>query len=152
MKKVLLLIAVIFSVTTFAQSKFPDQCKIMDSQFAQDNLLLVSKNSTPRIYAITNVGRNPVWLNHEKKNAGMGAGFASQLYPNHWSALLVNETNFPVSCHAQTRKGEMLTVSCQKILRVCEFENVHTIKSGQYWVVENVMQSELKPRIAARGF
>ena len=152
MKKLLLLASVFFSVTTFAQAKFPDQCKIMDSQFAQDNLLLVSKNSTPRLYAITNVGKNPVWLNHEKKNAGMGAGFASQLYPNHWSALLVNEANFPVTCHAQTTKGQMLNVSCQKILRVCEFNNVTITKSGQYWVVENVMQSELKPRINARGF
>ncbi|MDP1573934.1 MAG: hypothetical protein Q8L78_03245 [Coxiellaceae bacterium] len=153
MKKVLFLLLVVFSVTIFGQTKFPAQCKIPDVKFTQDHLLLFSKKITPRVYAITNIGKHPIWLNHEKKNpgAGMGAGFASQLYPNHWSALLVDGTDFLVSCQQQNAKGIMVAVTCQKVLRVCQFKNIHTAKLGEYWLVENVIQSQLMPRIKERG-
>lgn len=146
-----LLLSGVFSVTVFAQTQFPAHCSPVDFKFSQNNAVLIAKKITSRVYAITNVGKDPVWINHQKQNPGAGAGFASQLYPDHWSALLVNSKNFSMDCHVQQSNG-MAVVPCEKVLKLCEFEDIHTSKSGEFWVVENVPQSQLMQHITARGF
>lgn len=153
MKRILLLPVALLSLSIFAKEPaFPPQCKDIGVNYANGDAMLIAKKITSRVYGISNISKDPIWMNHENPNGGgMGAGFASQINPGNWSALLVGQNDFSVDCHVQTKTG-MTVVPCQKVLRVCEFQKLHTMKQGQYWVVENVPASQLMEHLKIRGF
>ncbi|MCX7125459.1 MAG: hypothetical protein NTU49_06895, partial [Gammaproteobacteria bacterium] len=88
MKKIILLISILFSTSLFAITKFPNQCRISGVRFLKESVSLFSQHTAkPRLYAIENTGKKAIWLTHNAKNPSASAGWASQLMPNHWSAI-----------------------------------------------------------------
>lgn len=156
MKSKILMAAVLFPVATFALAKFPTQCRVSGLRYVHSDIALFSQHtSSPRLYVFENTGLSPIWLNHTDKNkGGMGAGWASQLFPRHWSALLVTQRNFDLMCQMQTKTRGMVTVPCKKVLHACQFSQFTSknLVAGGYWVTESVPYRMLESRIRARGF
>lgn len=156
MKSKIIMAAVLFPVATFALAKFPTQCRVSGLKYSHADISLFSQHTSyPRLYVFENAGAHPIWLNHSDKNkGGMDAGWASQLFPHHWSALLVTQRRFDLTCQTQTKSHGMVTVPCKKVLRACQFSEF-TSKNpvgGGYWVAESVPYRALESRIRARGF
>lgn len=154
MKKMIISLGLIlFSVMGFAANSFPPLCRISGLQFSRDDLMLFSQHTTkPRLYAIHNISHYPLWITHNVKNPSASAGWASQLSPNNWSALLVTRKKFNVICQVQTKSG-IKNIDCGKVIRVCQYSHVyskHPLDAG-YWAVENVPLKSLASKIRARG-
>lgn len=97
--------------------------------------LQTEKNATPVIYLFKNQAEYPIILNHHKKNPGAGAGWASILNPNKWSALFITENNFTLRCDRLEDK-HYKAAECK--LLVCSWDGIMpNNKMGNYWVAED---------------
>ena len=144
----------LLSTPLFAVNQLPPQCRVSGLQFTQKTVSLFSQHTAkPRLYAIENIGKKPIWITHTVKNPSASAGWSSQLMPHHWSVLLVTQRNFDLGCRWQSKSGKMQAVSCQSFLHICQysdFKSAYPIDAG-YWAVENVLFSQLSQRLNARG-
>jgi len=155
MKLKSLFVLSVLPITVFAAQKFPSQCRVSGLKYTHDDIALFSQHTAnPRLYVLENTGKHPIWLNHDDNKGGVGAGWASQLFPQHWSALLVTKHNFDLTCHWQNKAGHMEKLPCHSIVRVCQFSEFDSKNpvGGGYWVTENVPYHALESRIRARGF
>ncbi len=154
MKKIILCLSAL-PVIAFANTQFAKQCQVSGIKYSHKSVSLFSQHTAkPRLYAIENTSKHPIWLNHQRKQVGMGAGWASELFPNHWSALLVTKRVFGLQCQIAKKSGGMPSVPCKKVLHVCQFGQFDSKNPmmGGYWVVENVLFPALEPRMRKRGF
>ena len=154
-RAIILSLVTLFSMTSFAAEKFSDQCRNSGISFEQNDVSFFSQHTAkPRLYAITNHFFHPIWLTNSEKSAGVGAGWDSQLSPHQWSVLLVTQKNFSLKCHWQKKPGVISNIPCDKVITVCQFSDftVNHPVSGGYWVTENILFSQLIPRIQKRGF
>lgn len=147
---------IIFSVSAFAVTKFPTQCRVSGLRYEKDNVVLFAQHTAkPRLYVMENVARHPIWVIHERKNnPGAGAGWASQMMPTHWSSLLVTRPHFSLTCQFQEKSGKVKTIPCKAVLRACQYSQFFSknpISSG-YWVAENLPYAALALHIRKRGF
>lgn len=152
MKKTTLLLAALAAVPaiTFANTKLPTMCAVAGAKFQGHSLSMFSFGKTkPRLYAIKNIGTQPIWLTH-----GMSGGWDSQLSPNHWMSILVTDRHFRYGCAVSKPSGGMKKIDCSKTLVFCEFAGFtsKTPVTNGYLVTENVLFPALESKIAARGF
>lgn len=153
--KLLLITFIIFPLTIFAIEKFPTHCRISGLRFSHHSILFFSQHTAmPRLYAIKNISKKIIWLTYERKNPGAGAGWDTQLSPQHWSAILITRRQFNLQCHFQNKSGVMMRVPCEHVIRACQFSEFysHHPIGGSYWIVENALFHDLIPHIRARGF
>lgn len=145
----------IFPALIFSAELFPSQCRVSGLRFSHQSIFLFSQHTAkPRLYAIQNSASQPIWLTHEKKNANMSAGFASQLFPQHWSVILITRRDFDLQCSFAQKSGRIVHVPCKRVIRVCQFSEFYFKNplSGGFWVVENVLLPKLEGGMRARGF
>ena len=158
MKKILLSIVILLLISTSALTKttsFPQQCKVSGLRYDKDQLVLFAQHTAkPRLYAIHNISRDALWIVHEGNGSGMQAGWDSTLSAHHWSAILMMHRVFNFQCKAILKNQSMKTVSCQSVLRVCQFSSWYAKHpmSGGYWVAENLPLPTLMHHLHARGF
>lgn len=145
---------ILFSVNNFAADQFPSHCEHTGLKFSHGKIILFSQHTAkPRLYAIHNISHDPLWITHNVKNPSASAGWASQLSPMHWSALLVTRHRFNLICQIQEKSGGMKNVACGTVVRVCQYSYVypkHPVDAG-YWAVENVPFKALASKIRERG-
>lgn len=154
-----LIALLLLPVTVLALTHFPHQCRVSGVRFSKESAILFSQHTAkPRLYVIHSISTQSIWLTHEDLNragsAGWAAGWASSLSPNHWSALLVTQKNFFLSCHYQQKSGRMMTLPCNQLIHICQYSDFYSKHpmGGGYWVAENLPRHVLEPQILKRGF
>lgn|SRR3990167_806921 len=154
MKKIFFTIILIFSSSVFSATLFPKACQVSGLRYHHDAVILFSQHTAkPRLYAIHNISKYPLWITHVVKNPSASAGWASALSPGHWSAILITEHEFNLVCQLQKKTGSMKNIPCSQVIRLCQFSVVNPAHpvDGSYWVVENVALHALVPKIRSRG-
>lgn len=141
------LCGMLISLTGIAATVFPPQCKKVAFAKVSAQTVLLAKSATPRVYAITNVSKQSLWMNHTKADPGASAGFASQIQPGRWSALLIRQKAFEMDCHVVKSSGSLDIASCDQVLQVCQFQRLKVTKPGEFWVVENVPKAALMAHV-----
>lgn len=106
-----------------------------------NNLILpgVSKKSRVQTYFFQNKSTQGIWIDHpQEKNPGMSAGWASYIRPNNWSALVINKSNFALSC-ASIQPGKVVYLNCSKVIGVCTPQHIMLTKkvTGNFWLTED---------------
>lgn len=137
----IILIAVLssFCCTVFATLQGLN-CKTRQIRQSAGNYYLnMHPTNHSQLYLIQNQGTKAVFLNHYKKIAGAGAGWASHLDAGLWSALVVSQDRFKLDCKTQT--GRLQKDHCQ--LKVCLYPQNFPLKSGDYWLSENKTEREI---------
>jgi len=147
MKRMMIFLCGLFSAVVFTNI-FANNCIPVDLAYTKNVVLLNTRVAKSAVYVLSNTSLKPLWLNHEKQNPGAGAGFASQLFPKKWSALLITQKAFSVSCQVST-PGGMTAVPCRSVLKICQFQGLHLTKSGDYWVAESVTHPVMMKKIAS---
>jgi len=98
-------------------------------------------NQPSNVYLIYNASAQPVWLNHES-SSGVSAGWASQIWPAHYSVLVLGQSKklFTLSCQAASFKP----LACDGRVRVWSL-GVRSLKplAGGYWLSENTLPTAL---------
>lgn len=128
----------------------PISCPAVKTITANNYLLNTSKNGGPQLFVIHNLSHATVLLNHPlNRDPGAKAGWASEIKPNHWSALLLNSKNFLLNCSSGKK---VHLVNCSKFIRVCEPDlKLDPALSGNYWFVENQTEANFWPAILKRA-
>lgn len=105
-----------------------------------------------KVYFINNVSKESLWVDHPVKNRTAQAGWSSYLRPGQWSALLLNQKNFDLSC-AVIQPGNVINRDCSESLAVCVPSKFvfNSKRKGSYWLVEDQKWDDLLLSLAKRG-
>ena len=116
---------------------------------ASGALVMQSSKAKPKLYQISNVGSQKVALDVDSKAAGVQAGYAVQLDPQHASAFVYNgqaplvwNCQIPAVAPAVAQK-----VSCQTVLKVSNYPSKHlklSATGANYWLLENSPTPDFK--------
>ncbi len=132
---------------------FPEGCSPSGFEFRGDNLVLnTASGSEQSLYLFHNISGSDIWLNHPVEDPGASAGWASNLNTGNWSAFAVNKEGFVLSC-SEMGQGSVKTLTCEKVLKVCRFENpvFKQGESGSYWVSEDKPLKAVLDETGSRG-
>lgn len=151
---------VMFSIMLFSSSSFSAanalaKCETSEIQWQAGEMVLhVEKDHEPNIYFLHNVSKSVfLWLNHEKRDPSASAGWGSQLKPGKWSALMVSQPRFKLTC-AQLVNNAMITISCEGILTACHIDHFDNHSGAAvnttFWIVENATFDEIIQRLQER--
>lgn len=153
------MLVTLFPATLLALANFPHGCRVSGVRFSQGNAMLFSQHTAkPRLYVIHAISKHAIWLTHQDfsraGSAGWAAGWGSSLSPHCWSALLVTQKNFSLSCHDQQKSGHGVKLPCDQLIRICQYSDFYSKHpvGGGYWVAENLAQNVLELHIRQRGF
>lgn len=106
------------------------------AKFKKGFLGLNTVSAGSRIYLLHNISKKTIVFNHETGSA-MNAGWSSTLSPKRWSALLIHQKNFNVSC-TQISSSGVSYLDCSKLIKVCHVTNLDMHeKQEAYWMSEN---------------
>lgn len=138
-----------------AKQLLPRGCVPEDFRFSGNQLILLDTpdtNKGQRLYGIKNLTLQNIGVDHVKAEAGAGAGWGSELAPNHWSALAINRPDFSIVCH-DLDKETAVEINCQDVLLVCRFAKADfpSTATSSGWVSENQPMAKLLDAIEERG-
>jgi len=152
----ILLFSTFASAAAYTPPALPAGCYLQNSDYQNGELLLGGnkKGSMQRIFFLQNQSANTLWLNHPIADPGASAGWMTQLAPQKWSAIAVDQGDFALNC-VEARPGSQQYIPCQDVLAVCEFQNAQWEQDkapGTIWLAENVEYVALLDSLRRRGF
>jgi len=104
-------------------------------------------NMPNQLFLFYNRDKQAVWLDHPVSHPSASAGWASKLQPGKWSALLVSDPRFQVSCNYMNKKGQYRRMTCDKAIIVCHMRQIkmknQDKNNGNFWAGENRSLTEL---------
>jgi hypothetical protein len=148
MQYILSILFLLYACLAWSLPALPKDCQLVKLKGSQ--FILPAKKAN--LFLIYNQSNQNLWLTHPTKQAGASAGWASQLAPENWSAIKI-EDDFELAC-IESSPGHEQRVSCQKAVVICQFKKLFVPKEavGAFWVGENLPMDVLLTHIAERGF
>lgn len=120
----------------------------------EDGQVILNAGSADRegIFLLQNVSGAAFQVTHPVKNVGASAGWTSEIGPGRWSAFAAEGEDFALSC-MQLTDGDMKTLPCEKVLKVCELPDpkMPADLSGSFWVSEDKELNALLEDVKSRG-
>ncbi len=113
--------------------------------FSSASFALILKGPAPQVYLFKNISKKPLLLGEVSTGQGMQAGFDSVLSAKKWSALLLNQQQFQLSCHIGR-----VAVNCEKVLSISRYSTKKPLPKASYWVGENQTWLELQKTLKKR--
>lgn len=150
MRFIITLLTSLLAWTAQANSRLPSQCKPLA---IKDEAVSLSTSQT-RVLMIRNRSDIDLWINHPVSDPGASAGWITRLQPGNWSALVLNQKSFKLSC-IESKPGHEQTVPCNSVLTVCEWSGAALPKAdemGSYWASENKSLEGVAAEMEQRGF
>jgi hypothetical protein len=127
-------VTMVFAGSTKVSSCLPAQIHIQHKMVV---LNTDRRSSSSKIFFIHNISSDTIWLNHPQgRNPHAGAGWATQLQPNHWSALVLSENDFAIDC-SMPGKRKLTYLNCSRVITICRTAVGISDISGNYWIAEN---------------
>ncbi len=132
-----------------AEEVFPPHC----TPVVVTGDLVVLPAAESAVTMIHNLSNNDLWITHPVSDPGASAGWSSHLQAGHWSALVLKEKKFELSC-IESKPGHEQQVSCSTVVAVCQWhtKDLPEKSSGTYWAAEDMELSPLIAYIKRRGF
>ena len=115
--------------------------------------LVVLPAAKSMVTMIHNLSTSDLWITHPVSDPSVSAGWSSHLQAGNWSALVLDGTEFELSC-IESKPGHEQQVSCSTVLAVCQWSATSLPKksTGTYWAGEDMSLSPLIAYIKRRGF
>ena len=116
-----------------------------------DLVIVPATKST--VTLIHNLSSTDLWVTHPVSDPGAGADWSSHLQAGNWSALVLNDEKFELSC-IESRPGHEQQVSCSSVLAVCQWPatDLPQKASDTWWAAEDMLLSPMIAYIKRRGF
>jgi hypothetical protein len=111
-----------------------------------------SKTKTA-VFVVRNISGHPLIISHHDKTSLFATSWKSDISPNAWSAIMVENADFPITCSLKSEQGAEV-IPCQDNLEICKFARVRiSIASlGTYWVAENKLKlGDVMKKIRKKG-
>lgn len=131
-----------------ASSLFPPKCQGLEIQ--QDTLMIKAKK--PEIVLIHNQSNVNLWITHPITEVSASAGWSTQLDPDKWLALAVDNP-FELNC-IESQPGHEQQISCVTMISACEWSDSHFsgMKKGTFWLAENMDLDKILVELSSRGY
>ncbi len=149
MNYILSLILVFLTGLTHAEEVFPARCTPL--VVTGDLVELPAAKSV--VTMIHNLSDADLWVTHPVAEPNASAGWSSHLQAGNWSALVLNNEKFELSC-IESRPGHEQQVACSTVVAVCQWTatSLPEKASGTYWAAEDMPLSPLIAYIKRQGF
>ena len=122
------------------QSAYPRGCSPDDVNYRGDYLFLGTEQNdrVHRVYVLYNVSYAPVLVQHPTNGHILSLPQPSIIKPGKWSAILVENHNYPIACQDYTI-GYQHQIACSEVVKACELavSPVMLSSQGEYWITEN---------------
>jgi len=143
------LLGFFFVFPTYAEDILPIGCR----PFPINGAIATLSTKTTDLFMIHNLSNADLWLTRPISDPSASAGFSSRLQADLWSALLLREPSFEISC-IESKPGHEQQVACSEVLALCQWPNMKAPKSlpGTFWAGENKPLSALTAYLGRRGF
>jgi hypothetical protein len=155
MKQVFCLLGLVWMLQVALASPENPRCSLVTLK-AQNKMILLpgpSDRHAVKIYFLHNTSQQSLWLDHHReKQKSANAGWSSYLRPGKWSAIMLTQQNFALSC-AIIHPGKVEYQTCTKTISVCTPNQVSfkTKRQGSYWLAEDQTFEELEKTLGKRG-
>lgn len=138
-----------FSWAIYAEEVLPEQC----TPLVVSGDLVVVPATKSSVTMIHNLSNSDLWITHPVSEAETNANWSSHLQAGHWSALVMNDKPFELSC-IESKPGHEQQVSCSVVLAVCQWTATSLPKKSTdtWWAAENMDLSPLIAYIKRHGF
>lgn len=107
-----------------------------------------------QLLLLTNVRKQPIYIDMYKKDPGASAGWLTRLDPQNWSALTTGMKHFAFVCLQQNGNKGLRKVDCGHYINGCWMtvnRKPHP-NDGSYWVVDNKLLQAAYLIMNQRGF
>lgn len=143
------IISLCVSPFIYAEEIFPEGCKPF---VVEDELISITAGSS-RVIMLHNLGTVDLWITHPVSDPGASAGWSSHLQAGNWSALVMNDKPFVLSC-IESKPGHEQQVACKSVVGACEWNaSLPENKSqGIFWAAENMQLNPLIAYLGRQGF
>lgn len=147
---VLLFIALLLSGNALAEEVYPQGCRpvAIKEDIAK---LTVAK---PALMMVHNLSSGDLWITHPVSEPNAGAGFSSRIQAGNWSALVMSDKIFELSC-VESMPGHEQQIPCRDVIAVCQWDKVKLSTeqaSSTYWAGEDMGLSPLMAYLSRCGF
>ena len=115
-------------------------CALPSLLFASPAPLMIINQPqySQQIWIIRNISSEAVLINHEKQDPGAGAGWASKISAHAYSALMLDQPSFSITC--QTYPAGVY-LDCYQVLQIVGMHSETHLSgqsaSGTYWLAED---------------
>lgn len=149
MRAILSIILLLLTWGAHADESFPSGCKAFRVQ--EEPLLLSAPK--PLLVMIHNLSNTELWITHPESEPSASAGWSSRVQAGHWSALVLREKSFELSC-IESKPGHEQKVPCAGVLAVCQWTDLTMPGEGNetYWAGEDMTLPDLKGHLEREGF
>lgn len=132
-----------------AEEIFPAHCKPL--VVSGERVMLPAAKSM--VTMMHNLSGSDLWITHPVSEPNTSAGWSSHLQAGNWSALVVNNEKFELSC-IESRPGHEQQVPCSTVLAVCQWTAASLPEQGPntVWAGEDMLLSPLTAYMKRRGF
>lgn len=130
-----------------------EQCVQADSYANSKEYILNTKlTSKTEVFFLHNISKNTLVLDHPVEKVGASAGWSSYLSPGNWSAIALSKPDFAIRCVVVMKNEKSVLGDCSKLIKVCK-PNLQDqeIRSGSYWLVENLVWDAFLKMLSRRG-
>lgn len=136
-------------VSTAMADELPASCKAVA---VQGETVTVSAKK-PLLVMIHNLSNTDLWITHPVSDPGASAGWSSRLQSGNWSALMLDQEAFELSC-IESKPGHEQQIPCTGAISVCQWASVTmpAQTTGTFWAGEDMTLSALTAYLAGRGF
>lgn len=126
-------------------SIYPAGCNAKMVNYKGSNIVLGTKPSDKkfRVYVLYNTSFQPILVRHVTDGTLLDLPMPSVINPNTWTAILLEEDNFILSCQDYS-VGYSHAVPCDAAISACELAVSPVMESaqGEYWITENNQTKE----------
>ena len=139
----------IAQLQSIGQPRMPAACEFKEVYATKNGFYILQAKHPNQLFMIYNRSPTTIWLDHLIEQRSASAGWGSQLEPKHWSAIIISDALFYLSCNYKIASGEIKRLNCAKAVMVCHMNNIK-IKNQQsmnsnFWVGENMPLEKLMP-------
>lgn len=137
MSYLLVILMLIFSQVLEAQDALPSYTTCKPIRVIKEPVVLSSDK--PALILIHNISTSDLWITHPGSGVGASAGWSSQIQAGNWSALVLQNKSFALSC-IESKPGHEQEVPCLGLITLCQWSKATKLgeqNTGTYWAGEN---------------
>lgn len=149
MNYLLLITLVCLTWNASAEEVLPARC----TPLVVTGELVIIPAAKSTVTMIHNLSSTDLWITHPVSDPAANGNWSSHLQAGHWSALVLSDEKFELSC-IESRPGHEQQVACSSVLAVCQWSatSLPQKASNTHWVAEDMQLSPLIAYIKRRGF
>lgn len=142
---------ILIFITTITNAELPSSISCKSVAVSDEDFIALEDKSN--LVLFHNLSKMDVWLIYklESETNSNNSQEASRLQADHWSALVLNNAAFKLSC-IESQPGHEQMIPCVGIISMCRSTLSKAPMQVNGWAAENMIVTHLIEYLGSRGF